>query len=223
MDSRRLISAHMKSPLMAGFFVPKNRQGALCGYVIKNAHNHIRRRDKAADYVGDGIYLQLAVHDYAAGFARSQFYVDKDGRQVWTGATRTAGEGGAARFLANKAEDSLPAFKFELTNNHAIIGRFGTALDIGNDVGYTRATVKSLSGQTNGMMLDTTAGPLTLNAAGGTSYIQLGVRPRWTAGNTCTTVGAAGAAAALPATSSEYIEIELSNGTRRRVAVYSIV
>lgn len=141
---------------------------------LKNAHNPVRRPDKASDYVGAGNFLALTVHDHAAGFARSLFQIDQNGRLVWTGATRTAGTGGTARLLANKTDDGGYAYAFDLTHKHQNVANMFGVFEVRNDMAQTRAVFRAMTAQTNGMMFDTVSGPLTLNAGQGGSYVQLG-------------------------------------------------
>jgi hypothetical protein len=84
--------------------------------VLKNAQNPLRRGDRPATSVGDGHVLRLIRHDDAAGISRDLFFVDRNGRMVWTGATPESASGGRARFLANKADDGDMAYYFEATN-----------------------------------------------------------------------------------------------------------
>ena len=195
--------------------------GSGSALVLKNAQNPLRRNDKEATYVGTGHFLRLIAHDDVAGIGRDLFFVDKDGRMVWTGATTTAGTGGRARFLANKADDGNQAFLFELTSPHLNVASFSNVLDIRNDNSLTRATLKSNAAQTGGIMLESGAGPIFLTPSSG-SYIQLGGKLRFTTALTQTTVGAAGAAAALPATPSKYYQVTDSSGATFVIPAYAV-
>ncbi|MFL4480031.1 hypothetical protein ACIPUB_17360 [Paeniglutamicibacter sp. ORCA_105] len=158
--------------------------------ILKNAHNPARRRDKSQTYVGQGAFLRLSTHDQAAGFARDQFFMDKDAKLVWTGGTRT-GTGGAAKLLSNKADDGTYAYNFELTNKHLNAANFFGIFEVRNDVTHTRAVFRSMTSQTTGMILDTAAGDLTLSARAGAGLIYLTSRLRFNRGADITTTAGA--------------------------------
>jgi hypothetical protein len=189
--------------------------------VLKNAQNSTRRNDKASNYVGTSIYLQLQVDDVAAGFSRSLFYMDSDGRMVWTGATTTAATGGKARFLANKADDGSYAYSFELTNPHLNLAAFGGALEMRSDVALTRGVLRSMSGMTNGLMLDSVTGPLTLSAGGGTDAVRLAVPLRFNVTASHTTTATAGSAT-LPANPLGFVTVQNASGTSIKIPYYAV-
>jgi len=70
-------------------------------------------------------------------------------------------------------------------------------------------------------MLESGAGPIFLTPSSG-SYIQLGGKLRFTTALTQTTVGAAGAAAALPATPSKYYQVTDSSGATFVIPAYAV-
>ena len=149
--------------------------------VLKNAFNPTRRPDKPSDYVGTGIFVAFAEHDYAAGFSKTMAYISNKAEIVWTGVK------GIATLWQNKAEDGVWAFQFKTTNAHTNVLRFlnGAAsfLGIGHDVGFTRAFIKSDPSQTNGLYLEAGASDLTLGTLDATKAIRV-LRPiRSTTGN----------------------------------------
>lgn len=134
--------------------------------ILKNAQNTNRRPDKASDFVGTGNFLALDTHNDSLGYTERYFYIDKDAKFVWTGVK------GIATLWQNKAEDGVPAFRSQTTNNHSVLSDFVNALStvvyrFKNDVTFTRFTIESDVSQTSGMLFETKAGGIRLLPANG--------------------------------------------------------
>lgn len=137
---------------------------------LTNANNPINRPDKAANFVGDGTFINCMEYQTASATNLTLFYLSKLASFIWTGVK------GAATFIQDKTDTSTEAFKFIASTAHSTFMVFTNNLTniflFKNDVAFTRATIESHIDQTSGLFLNAQAGIVTISCAGDRVSIQ---------------------------------------------------